>query len=176
MGKQAVVAVIGFAAMAAGTLYLTGFPPDRVSGSEGTIGAAVRYEEPTERTAAVSMYVRSDRFRSLMLHDAVRLAFGDAALVQALADRDVARVLADVRVQRLIIAGKALDALEAPSARQLHAEDLMLLRAALTNPLLPPALVSPGFVQELPRDEFRELLATPGLLAETLDRLTASAR
>jgi anti-sigma factor RsiW len=180
MGKKVMWGVAAAAILALVVMKFVGYPPTG-SGTEGTIGAAKRYQAPqidssdvVVADAEAQAFMQSDAFDALIKDEDTRKLLGDAefrsrlasaelrksltdpGIRQALADPGLARYLSDPELMKRLDSTELRDA---GLASQLNDPGL---KAALEDPGLRAALKSPGLRQALNDAGFRMMLKSPG--------------
>jgi hypothetical protein len=177
MAKKVLWSVMGAAAMVLIGLKLAGYPPPS-EGTEGTIGAAQRYQSQQISDADVKVadaelqkFMQSDAFHKLMSDKAARQALANKDVQKALSDPNVRRallsdqihqILANDLLRRDLVSDEAKKALVSDDARKLVANDL--LRLALGNELLRLALGNEALQQVIANDVLAEAIASPALI------------
>jgi predicted pyridoxine 5'-phosphate oxidase superfamily flavin-nucleotide-binding protein len=184
MAKKVLWSVMGAAAAVLIVLKIAGYPP-KSDGTEGTIGAAQRYQ--SQQIADGDVKVTDAGLQKFMQSDAFHTLINDKAARQALANKDVQKALADPVVRRALVSDQihqllandllrqellsdqAREALVSDKARELLSNDLLrlalgneALRLVLANDLLAEAIASPALIGMLSAPGFAEAIASPG--------------
>jgi hypothetical protein len=172
--------VTGVAAMALVSIFVFGYPPIGNSGTEGSIGAAQRYQGATLSMkdvkvpdSDVQQFIQSDTFDRLLKDSTARNAlmamFKDEALAQALSHPSVAAMLGDPamrdefmqpRMRDLFSNAALLEALAKPGVRDLFTP---AGRPFLTEPAIVDALAKPSVQKNLLAGNVEQALADPAL-------------
>ena len=134
MAKKVLIGVIGIAAAGLLVAYVFGFPP--ASHTEGTIGAAQRYQ--AEQIKSSDVKVSNPELQAFMQTDVFDKLIHDKQAVAALANPEVAAALANPAFQASLASPEFMAALANPQ-----------VQIYLSNPQVAQALASPvrpGFV------------------------------
>jgi hypothetical protein len=182
MAKKALIGLVGIAAVGLLIAYVGGFPP--AAGTEGTIGAARRYQAEQIKKSDVKVdnpelaaFIQTDTFDKLV-HDKLAVAalaapevqqlLSSPGFQQLLADQNFLQALGTQGIVQALAAPGVAAALSAPGvAAELGASGL---QAALSAPALQgaqaaelrAALQSQAFQAALASPGFIELLSAPG--------------
>jgi hypothetical protein len=166
MGKKVMWGLAAAAVIALAVLNYTGVLPPR-DGTEGTIGAAKRYQAKQIGDTDVALgdtsaqaFVQSDEFDQMMRDSNVRQALSNDAVRQALANGAVRDALASEALRQALAAPGVAAALANHSLRQALATPG--LAAALSQPQLNIALNSPGVAAALANSNLRTALSAQG--------------
>ena len=177
MAKKVLWSVMGAAAVVLIGLKLAGYPPPS-EGTEGTIGAAQRYQ--SQQIADADVKVTDAELQKFMQSDAFHKLINDKAARQALANKDVQKALSDPNVRlalasdqihqilandvlrRDLLSDEAKKALASDDALKLVANDA--LRLALGNEALRLALGNEALRLVLANDLLAEAIASPSLI------------
>ena len=142
MAKKVLWSVMGAAAAILIVLRMAGYPPPS-EGTEGTIGAAQRYQSQQISDADVKLtdaelqkFMQSDAFQKLVSDKALRQALGNKELQKALASDEVRQALANEAFY-----------------------------AALASDAVRQALANEAFYQALASDQLRQAVSAPGFAA-----------
>jgi hypothetical protein len=165
-------AMWGLAAAASillGVFIVRGFP-SADQGTEGTIGAAQRYQAPQIEAKDVVIgdtspqavmqaetwdrIVKDETLRTLLLNDSVRAQLQEAALRTALTDGAIVRALQDPNLSRQLNSAELV--------RSLHDANLV---KKIADPNLRAALQNQAFLDALRNNDFRAQLADPRIAA-----------
>jgi hypothetical protein len=183
MAKNVLWMVAAAAAVALVVMRVAGFPPvDK--GTEATIGAAQRYQEPQITAADVKVedqefqaFLQSDLFNQLVNDKAAQKALQNENFQRAMADAGVRAALAraDVRTEaanfarmdaktRASLDAKSLATLDAKYKANLDARTFATNNAALNaalhaSPALAQALVTPGVADAIATSSLATALA-----------------
>jgi hypothetical protein len=169
----------GMAAAAAiilGIFAVKGFPPD-MSGTEGAIGAAKRYQAGQIEASDVKLgdqtaqeFLQSDLFDKLMKDDAVRKALSDPALGKALADPALGKALTNADFLTALTNADFRAALTNADFRTALADQAMGraladngLGKALADPAVSRALSDPAVRLALSNSSLSKALTDPAL-------------
>jgi hypothetical protein len=171
MAKKVLWSVMGAAAAVLIVLKIAGYPP-KSEGTEGTIGAAQRYQSQQIASGDVKVtdaelqrFMQSDAFHTLINDKAARKALANKDLQKALADPSIRLALANDQI-RLILANDQLrPALVSDEVRTALASEQA--RYALANEQLKQALANDQLRLVLANDQLRLVLAS-GALAEAI--------
>ena len=186
MAKKVLWSVMGAAAVVLIGLKLAGYPPPS-EGTEGTIGAAQRYQSQQIADADVKVtdaelqkFMQSDVFHKLINDKAARRALANKDVQKALADPNVRLVLAsdqvrfalaDEQVRFALVSDEARKALASEEARKLIASDAVRLALAddqvrflLANDQARFLLTNDAVAAALAQGALVDLLAAPGLV------------
>jgi hypothetical protein len=167
MAKKVLWSVMGAAAAVLIVLRMAGYPPAS-EGTEGTIGAAQRYQAQQISDADVKLtdaqlqaFMQSDAFHALISDKAARQALANKDLQKALANDGLRQVLASDDLRQALANDALRQALASDELRQALASDTA--RQALKNDALRQALASDAVRQALANDALRQALANDGL-------------
>lgn len=179
LGGLAALAAVGLAAA-----YLTGFPP--TIGSEGTIGAAQRYQaeqignnDVKVGDQALQKFMQTDAFDKL-IHDKKAMAalaspafqevLANPALREALASDSFRDLLADAQVHEILASPALADILASPLVQQAlagqKANDTLnaqALEAILAGPQFDAVLASAQLSESAAAAQLAQALASPAL-------------
>jgi hypothetical protein len=147
MAKKALIGLVGVAAVGLVVAYMAGFPP--TFGTEGTIGAARRYQ--AEQIKKSDVKVENPELQAFMQTQAFDKLIHDKQAVAALANPQVAAALMNAQVAAALAAPGVSDALASTAVQQ-----------ALANPQIYQALAAPGVQQVLAAPGFQALAASQG--------------
>ncbi len=154
MSKKFMIGLSAAAAVVLGVFVIRGYPPIG-SGTEGSIGAAKRYQAPQLAAGDVKLgdasaqeFLQSDVFDRLMKDETARKALSDPAMRAMLADPAFAQALNDPALRQ---------ALNDPALRQ--ALNDPALRQAMGNSAMAAALNSAAFRMALNNADFRDRFA-----------------
>ena len=184
MAKKVLWSVMGAAAAVLIVLKLAGYPPPS-EGTEGTIGAAQRYQsqqiadgDVKVTDAGLQKFMQSDAFHKLINDKAARQALANKDVQKALADPNVRLALASDQIHQILandalrlqlVSDEAKTAIVSDDARKLVANDVLrqalgndALRLVLANDLLAEAIASPALIGMLSAPGFAEAIASPG--------------
>jgi hypothetical protein len=187
MAKKVLWSVMGAAAAVLIVLKMAGYPPAS-DGTEGTIGAAQRYQsqqisdaDVKVKDAELQKFLQSDAFHRLVSDKAARQALADKNVQKALADSNVRMVLANEQLRMVLVSDQVHLALANEQLRlalaneqirlALANEQLRLalaneqIRQALTSEALIGLLAAPNFAQMLVADGFQAALVAEGAAA-----------
>lgn len=197
MAKKVLIGLIGIAAAGLLVAYIGGFPA--TTGTEGTIGAAQRYNaeqikksDVKVENAALAAFMQTDVFEKLsrdkmavaaLASPEVQQALGNAQIAAALADSTLAQALASPAVQAALASPALAQALASPDLQKalVDAEaNGTGLSAAGLNKLgldnqLAAALANPALAQALANKDFAAALAGPQLQAALANPALAQA-
>jgi len=163
MAKKVLWSVMGAAAAVLIVLKMAGYPPQS-AGTEGTIGAAQRYQaqqisdqDVKVTDAELQQFIQSDAFHKLM---------NDKAARQALVNKDVQKALSDPNVLAALLSEQYRYQLTSDALHQALASDQIRLalandqaRAALANDQIRLALANDQIRLALANEQFRFALA-----------------
>ncbi len=198
MAKKVLIGLIGIAAAGLLVSYINGgFPA--TTGTEGTIGAAQRYNaeqikksDVTVENPALAAFLQSDVFEKLsrdkmavaaLASPDVQAALGNAQISAALADSTLAQALASPTVQAALANPALAQALASPDLQKalvnaaangtgVSASGLSVSGA---NSQLAAALANPALAQALANKDFAAALAGPQLQAALANPALAQA-
>ena len=166
MAKKVLWSVMGAAAAVLIVLKIAGYPP-KSDGTEGTIGAAQRYQ--SQQIADGDVKVTDAGLQKFMQSDAFHKLINDKAARQALANKNVQKALADPIVRRALVSDQIHQLLANDLLRQALGNELLrqalgndALRLVLANDLLAEAIASPALIGMLSAPGFAEAIASPG--------------
>ena len=169
MAKKVLWSVMGAAAAVLIVLKIAGYPPPS-EGTEGTIGAAQRYQSPQIADADVKL--TDAQLQAFMQSDAFHALISDKAARQALANKEFQKALANDAIRQALASDVVRQALANDAVRQALANDLMrqalasdAVRQALTSDALKQALASDVLRQALASDVLRQAVSAPGFAA-----------
>ena len=158
MGKKVMWGLAAAAALALIVMKFTGFPP-MGEGTEGTVGAAKRYQAPQMAPSDVAVapdeaqtFLQSDTFDHLIKDEDTRQMLANPSFRGALASPEFRSALASPEMAKALSSPELRQALSSPELRQ-----------ALSRPELRQALSSPELRQVLANQAFARALANPGL-------------
>jgi hypothetical protein len=176
MGKKVMWGLAAAAALALIVMKFTGFPP-MGDGTEGTVGAAKRYQAPQMTPSDVAVapdeaqaFLQSDTFdrlikdedtRQMLANPSFRSALASAEFRSALASPEMAKALSSPELRQALSSPELRQALSSPELRQ--ALSSPELRQALSSAELRQALASPELRLALANQGFARALANPGL-------------
>lgn len=172
--KTGVMGVIGIAAAGLLVAYVGGFPP--ASHTEGTIGAAQRYQAPQVSASdvkvgdpALQAFMQTAIFDKL-IHDKkamaalntpeVQAALSNAELAQALASSELQAALASDAFQQAL-GGHQRNlqaAIASPEFQQALGKHVSSLQAAIASPEFQAAIASPEFQAAIASPAFQQAL------------------
>jgi hypothetical protein len=182
MAKKVLAGLAAIAAVGLAAVYFGGVPS--TSNTEGTIGAAQRYQAEQIKKSDVKVgdadlqaFLQSDIFDKLA-HDkqavaalaspAVQQALASPALRDALGSPALRDALASPAVQQALANPAIAQALSAPSLQQAMASPAFQqalgasgAQAALASPAFQQALASPALINALASPAFQQALASP---------------
>jgi len=174
MGKKLMWGVAAAAALTLVVMRFTGFPP-LDAGTQGTIGAAKRYQAPQIAAADVKVddsaqaFLQTDTFDQLMKDPDARQMLASPSFRGALASPEFRSALASPDFAKALATPEFAKALASPEfARALAAADFRSMLAtpgfshALANADFAKALATPGFAKALASADFAKALAAPG--------------
>jgi len=171
MAKKVLWSVMGAAAAVLIVLKIAGYPP-KSEGTEGTIGAAQRYQAQQISDADVKVtdaglqkFMQSDAFHTLLNDKAARQALANKDVQKALSDPNIRLALADEQVRLALANDQIRMALVSDEARQALVSDDA--RKALANEQLRLVLANEALRLALANDQVRFVLAN-GVLAEAI--------
>lgn len=198
MAKKVLIGLIGIAAAGLLVAYVGGgFPA--TTGTEGTIGAAQRYNaeqikksDVTIENAALASFMQTDVFEKLsrdkmavaaLASPDVQAALGNAQISAALADSTLAQALANPAVQAALANPALAQALASPELQKALADAAANgtglaasgLRASGVDSQLASALANPALAQALADRSFAAALAGPQLQAALANPALAQA-
>jgi hypothetical protein len=173
MAKKVLVGLAAVAAVGLAVVYIGGFPAP--SNTEGTIGAAQRYQAEQIKKSDVKVgdadlqaFLQTDIFDKLahdkqaiaaLANPAVQQALNSPEMRQALASPALRDALASPAVQQAIASPEIAQALAAPSVQQ--ALSSPAFQQALSASGVQAALASPAFQAALASPALRDALASP---------------
>jgi hypothetical protein len=167
MGKKVMWGLAAAAALALIVMRFTGFPP-MGDGTEGTVGAAKRYQAPQMTPSDVAVapdeaqaFLQSDTFDRLIKDEDTRQMLANPSFRSALASAEFRSALASPEMAKALSSPEIRLALSSPELRQ--ALSSPELRQALSSAELRQALASPELRQVLANQGFARALANPGL-------------
>jgi len=167
MGKKVMWGLAAAAALALIVMKFTGFPPTG-DGTEGTVGAAKRYQAPQMTASDVAVapdeaqaFLQSDTFDRLIKDEDTRQMLANPSFRGALASAEFRSALASPEMMRALSNPELRQALANPQMRQALANPEM--RQALASAELRQALASPEMTQALASPAFARALADPAL-------------
>jgi hypothetical protein len=167
MAKKVLWSVMGAAAVVLIGLKLAGYPPPS-EGTEGTIGAAQRYQsqqisdkDVKLNDAELQKFMQSDTFQKLISNKAARQALANKELQKALANDEVRKALASEDVRHALASEDVRHALASDEVRHALASDEV--RKALASEDVRKALMSDDLKKALASDEARNALTNDGL-------------
>jgi hypothetical protein len=176
MGKKVMWGLAAAAALALIVMKFTGFPP-MGDGTEGTVGAAKRYQAPQMAPSDVAVapdeaqaFLQSDTFdrlikdedtRQMLANPSFRSALASAEFRSAVASPEMAKALSSPELRQALSSPELRQALSSPELRQ--ALSSPELRQALSSAELRQALSSPELRLALSNQAFARALANPGL-------------
>ncbi len=149
MGKKVMWGLAAAAALALIVMKFTGFPP-MGDGTEGTVGAAKRYQAP--QMVASDVAVAPDEAQAFLQSDTFDRLIKDEDTRQLLANPSFRGALANAEFRSALASPELRQALSSPELRQ-----------ALADPQLRQALATPEMRQALARAAVRKALAHPDL-------------
>ena len=198
MAKKVLIGLIGVAAAGLLVAYISGSLP-ATTGTEGTIGAAQRYnaeqikkDDVKVENAALAAFMQTDIFDKLA-HDKmavaalaspdVQKAMANAQLSAALADSTLAQALASPDVQAALANPALAQALASPDLQKALADaaangtglSVSGLQLTGANAQLASALANPVLAQALANKNFAAALAGPELQAALANPVMAQA-
>ncbi len=198
MAKKVLIGLIGIAAAGLLIAYIGGGVP-ATTGTEGTIGAAQRYNaeqikksDVTVENPALATFMQSDVFEKLsrdkmavaaLASPEVQKALANAQISAALADSTLAQALLDVNVQAALANPALAQALASPDLQKAlidaQANGTGLSAAGLNklglDSQLAAALANPALAQALANKDFAAALAGPQLQAALANPTLAQA-
>ena len=186
MAKKVLWSVMGAAAAVLIVMKIAGYPP-KSGGTEGTIGAAQRYQsqqiadgDVKTTDADLQKFLQSDAFHTLASDKAARQALANKDVQKALADPAILAALADPQVREALNNEQFLFALKSDQVRAVLADEQLRLKladeqlrlkvnsaeihAALQNEQLLNALKSPEVVSALELKSFTAMMSSPALI------------
>ena len=177
MAKKVLWSVMGAAAAVLIVLKMAGYPPPS-EGTEGTIGAAQRYQsqqiadkDVKVTDAELQQFMQSDAFRKIvadkalrqaLASDDVRFALANDAVRYALKSDDVRLALANDQIRLALLSDEARKALADENVRLAIANDQV--RMALANEQLRLALANDQVRLALANDQVRLAISSPELI------------
>ena len=184
MAKKILIGLAGIAAAGLLVAYINGGLPSSGAGTEGTIGAAQRYQaeqikksDVATGNAELQAFIQTEAFDALIHDKRAMDALASPALQQALASPAVAAALASPALRQALgapagqqaLAGPAIaQGLAAPGVQQAVASPAVQaalsaqgVQAALTNADLAKILASPALAQAFASQAFQQALASP---------------
>jgi|GEM_PF-6766940 len=202
MAKKVLIGLIGIAAAGLLVAYIGGGFPT-TTGTEGTIGAAQRYNaeqikksDVTIENAALASFMQTDIFEKLsrdkmavaaLASPEVQAALGNAQIAAALADSTLAQALVNADVQAALANPALAQALASPELQKalvdaaangtgLQVSGLdSQLASALANPALAQALANKDFAAALASPQLQAALANPALAQALANKDFAAA-
>ncbi len=198
MAKKVLIGLIGIAAAGLLVAYIGGGVP-ATTGTEGTIGAAQRYNaeqikksDVKVENAALAAFMQTDVFEKLsrdkmavaaLAAPEVQQALANAEIAAALSDSALAQALADPNVQAALANPALAQALASPDLQKALADAAANgagLAAAGLNRMgldsqLASALANPALAQALANKDFAAALAGPELQAALANPTLAQA-
>ena len=197
MGKKVMWGLAAAAVIALAVLNYTGIVPPR-EGTEGTIGAAKRYQAPQIADKDVALgdtsaqaFIQSDLFdqmmhdgnvRQLLSNEATRAALKSAELRAVLATPGLAQALASPALRQALGSAELRAAISAPGFVAALGQPALSaalnapgLAAALASPTFRVAVADPGFAQALSSPQLAAALTTPGVAAALGSQALSSA-
>ena len=158
MAKKVLWSVMGAAAAVLIVLRMAGYPPQS-DGTEGTIGAAQRYQ--SQQIADKDVKVTDAELQKFMQSDAFHALISDKAARQALANKEFQKALANDAIRQALASDALRQALASDALRQALASDV--LRQAVANDAVRQALSNDALRQALANDVVRQALANDAL-------------
>lgn len=159
MAKKVLWSVMGAAAAVLIVLKMAGYPPPS-EGTEGTIGAAQRYQ--SQQIADKDVKITDAELQTFVQSDAFRKIAADKALREALASEDIRRGLTAEALRVVLASPEARAALASDQIRfQLVNNEA---RAAIANEQLRLALANEQVRLALANDQVRLALSSPELI------------
>lgn len=193
MAKKVLIGLIGIAAAGLLVAYISGGIP-ATTGTEGTIGAAQRYNaeqikksDVTIENAALASFMQTDIFEKLsrdkmavaaLASPDVQAALGNAQIAAALADSTLAQALVNADVQAALANPALAQALASPELQKAlvdAAANGTGLQVSGLDSQLASALANPALAQALANKDFAAALAAPGLQAALANPALAQA-
>jgi hypothetical protein len=169
MAKKVLWSVMGAAAAVLIVMKLAGYPP-KSDGTEGTIGAAQRYQsqqiaegDVKVTDAELQKFLQSDAFHKLASDKVARQALANKDLQKALADPNVRLVLANDQIRLALANDQIRLALASEEVRLALANEQ--LRLALANEQLRLVLANDQLRLVLANDQLRMVLASDAVAA-----------
>jgi hypothetical protein len=178
MGKKVMWGLAAAAALALIVMKFTGFPPTG-DGTEGTVGAAKRYQAPQMTASDVAVapdeaqaFLQSDTFdrlikdedtRQMLANPSFRGGLASAEFRSALASPEMMRALSNPELRQALANPQMRQALANPEMRQALAS--AELRQALASPEMTQALASPAFARALADPALAQAMASPRMAA-----------
>lgn len=167
MAKKVLWSVMGAAAAVLIVMKIAGYPP-KSEGTEGTIGAAQRYQsqqiadqDVKVTDAELQKFLQSDAFHKLVNDKAARRALAGKDVQKALADPNVRLALANEQVRLALTSEAVREALSSEQLRLALANDQV--RLALANEQLRLALANEQVRLALANEQLRLVLASDQL-------------
>jgi hypothetical protein len=160
MGKKVMWGLAAAAALALIVMKFTGFPPTG-DGTEGTVGAAKRYQAP--QMTASDVAVAPDEAQAFLQSDTFDRLIKDEDTRQMLANPSFRGALASAEFRSALASPEMMRALSNPELRQALANPQM--RQALASPEMTQALASPAFARALADPALAQAMASPRMAA-----------
>ena len=169
MGKKVMWGLAAAAALALIVMKFTGFPP-MGDGTEGTVGAAKRYQAPQMAASDVALapdeaqaFLQSDTFDRLIKDEDTRQMLANPSFRGALASAEFRSALATPEMMKALSSPELRQALASPQLRQALAS--AELRQALSTPEMKQALASAAFAKVLADPSLAQAMASPRMAA-----------
>lgn len=170
MGKKVMWGLAAAAALTLIVMKFTGFPP-MGDGTEGTVGAAKRYQAP--QMAPGDVAVAPDEGQAFLQSETFDRLIKDENTRQMLSNSSFRGALANAEFRSALASPEMLKALSNPELRQALANPQM--RQALANPEMRQALASAELRQALASPEMRQALASQAFAKALSDSSLAQA-
>jgi hypothetical protein len=178
MGKKVMWGLAAAAALTLIVMKFTGFPP-MGDGTEGTVGAAKRYQAPQMAPGDVAVapddvqtFLQSDTFdrlikdentRQMLSNSSFRGALANAEFRSALATPEMLKALSNPELRQALATPQMRQALATPEMRQALAS--AELRQALATPEMRQALASQAFARALSDSSLAQAMSSPQMAA-----------
>ena len=169
MAKKVLWSVMGAAAAVLIVLKMAGYPPTG-EGTEGTVGAAKRYQ--SQQIADQDVKTTDAELQAFMQSDAFHALMNDKAAREALSNADVQKALAEPAIRNLLVNEQVRHALLNDQVRLLLTSDALAqalkvngIRTLLASPAFMVALKVPGVVDALARPSLVGAMMSPGFAA-----------
>lgn len=159
MAKKVLWSVMGAAAAVLIVLKMAGYPPAS-EGTEGTVGAAQRYQ--SQQISDADVKVNDAELQKFLQSDAFHKLVSDKAARQALASKDVQKALADPNVRFALLSEQARYQLTSAELRVWLVNDQA--RAAIANEQMRLALANEQFRFALANEQIRQALTSEALI------------
>ena len=182
MAKKVLWSVMGAAAAVLIVLKMAGYPPPS-EGTEGTVGAAQRYQ--SQQISDADVKVNDAELQKFLQSDAFHTLMSDKAARQALVNKDVQKALSDPNVRYALLSEQVRYQLKSDGVRQALSSDQLKVwlvndqaRAAIANEQVRLALGNEQVRMALANEELRQALANDqirqALTSESLIGLLAA--